>query len=75
MKVYLNIENLLNKNGKSKYWLVKELDSNYTAVNKMIKHQSRAIRFETIEQLLEIFDCSIDELFIVKNEKDYNTMR
>ncbi len=64
--VHLNLKYLLEKNGKSKYWLVNQLESNYTAVNKMINQESRAIRFETIEQLLELFDCTIEELFDVK---------
>lgn len=67
--VHLNIEYLLRASGKSKYWLVNQLDSNYTEVNKMINNESKAIRYETIDKLLEIFDCTIDELFIVKKRK------
>jgi putative transcriptional regulator len=64
--VHLNLQNLLQKNGKSKYWLVTKLDINYTVINKMIKHETTSIHFETINKLLEIFDCNIDELFTVE---------
>ncbi len=64
--VHLNLQNLLQKNGKSKYWLVTKLDTNYTVINKMIKHETTSIHFETINKLLEIFDCNIDELFTVE---------
>lgn len=40
--VYLNIEELLKKNQKSKYWLVKQLDSNYIVINNMIAHNQPA---------------------------------
>ena len=62
--VRLNLEELLLKNGRSKYWLVSQLESNYTVINRMINGQSEGIRFKTIDKLLEIFNCSIDELFI-----------
>lgn len=62
--VHLNLEYLLRKNGKSKYWLVTQLNSNYTVINKMLNHETTSISFDTIERLLEIFECSIDELFI-----------
>lgn len=62
--VRLNLEELLLKNGRSKYWLVSQLESNYTVINRMINSQSEGIRFKTIDRLLEIFNCSIDELFI-----------
>ena len=66
--VYLNIENLLKKHNKSKYWLVKALNSNYTVINSMIENRTIGIRFDTIDTLLKLFDCEIDELFIVENE-------
>ncbi len=62
--VRLNLEELLLKNGRSKYWLVTQLESNYTIINRMIYGQAEGIRFKTVDRLLELFNCSIDELFI-----------
>lgn len=64
--VHLNIEELLKQNNKSKYWLVTQLDSNYTVINKMINHETNSISFDMIEKLLNLFDCDIENLFIVK---------
>lgn len=64
--VYLNIEELLKKNQKSKYWLVKQLDSNYTVINNMIEHNTTGINFETIDKLLKLFDCDFNDLFVQK---------
>ncbi|EEG29187.1 hypothetical protein CLOSTMETH_03300 [[Clostridium] methylpentosum DSM 5476] len=66
--VCLNIEELLKKNQKSKYWLVKQLDSNYTVINNMIAHNTTGINFETIDKLLNIFNCEFNDLFVQMNE-------
>jgi putative transcriptional regulator len=64
--VYLNIEKLLEKKGKSKYWLVQKLNSNYTVINKMIDNKTTGVKFDTIEKLCEIFECTPNDLFIIK---------
>ena len=64
--VYLNLAELLEKNNRSKYWLVKKLDSNYTVINNMIEHKTSAISFKTFARLLEIFECTPNDLFKVE---------
>ena len=61
----LNIAFLLKENGKSKYWLVKELNSNYTVVNRMINNETTGISFDTIHKLCTIFNCTPNDLFVV----------
>lgn len=65
--VYLNLREILEKSGKSKYWLVRQLDTNYTSLNKMLDNKTKSIDFATIDKLLKLFDCKIDELLIVKD--------
>ena len=67
--VYLNIESLLKKNNKSVYWLVQNLNSNYTQVNKMINNETQSIEFRTISKLLDIFDCTIEELLTTEQKR------
>lgn len=64
--MYLNIENLLKKKGKSKYWLVQELGSNYTVINNMIDNQTTGIRFDTMEKLCKLLECTPNDLFIIE---------
>ena len=64
--VYLRIDELLKKNNKSKYWLVTNLETNYTVINKMINNETYSISFDMIDKLLKLFNCTIDELFGVK---------
>lgn len=64
--VYLRIDELLKKNNKSKYWLVTNLETNYTVINKMINNETYSISFDMIDKLLKLFNCTIDELFGIK---------
>jgi len=64
--VYLNIEALLQEKGKSKYWLVQELGTNYTVINRMIANDTSSMRFDTMEKLCKLFECTPNDLFIIK---------
>jgi len=66
--IYLNLEYLLKKNNKSKYWLVKQLNSDYTTVNKLINNQTTKITFDMMNRLRKIFDCDMNMLFIVEDD-------
>jgi len=68
--VQLNIEKLLKEKGKSKYWLVQELGTNYTVINKMIANDTSAMRFDTLEKLCKLFDCTPNDLFTIKDTEE-----
>lgn len=61
--VYLRIDELLKKEDKSRYWLVKNLDGNYKTVNSMLEKETISIRFDTIDKLCKIFHCDPGDLF------------
>lgn len=60
----MNVDALLKKSGNTRYWLVKELDTDYKTVNKLCDNESRSIRFETLEKLTNAFHCDFNELLI-----------
>ena len=62
--VKLNLEDLLLKNGRSRYWLVTQLESNYTISNRIIHVETTAISFSTIDKLLRLFIYRINKLFV-----------
>lgn len=61
--VKLNIQELLDKNQKTKYWLVKKLETDYRYVNKLLENKTTSISFKMIDKLCEIFDCELNDLF------------
>ena len=64
LMVKLNVLNLLEENGKSKYWLYKKLGMSYQNFNKMVNNQTSSIRYEVIDELCIIFNCTPNKLFI-----------
>lgn len=62
--VKLNVLELLDKKGKTKYWLYMQLGMSYQNFSKMINNQTKSIKYDNIEALCQIFECSPNELFI-----------
>lgn len=66
--LYFNIEKLLKKNKKSKYWLCQQMNITNRNLNRIINGETTSISFKYIEELCEFLDCTIDELIDI--EKD-----
>ena len=64
--VYLNIKELLKKQKKTKYWLVKNMESGYQTVSDMMNNKTKGIRFETIVKLCYLLECTPNHLFKFK---------
>ena len=59
----LRILEILNEQHHTKYWLYKQMDLSYQNFNRMITNQTSSIRFDNLENLSQILNCSISELF------------
>lgn len=66
--VKLNALNLLEKKGKTKYWLYKQLGMSYQNFNRMVNNETKAIRYENIETLCLLLDCTPNELLLFVDE-------
>mgnify|MGYP000441400260 CR=1 FL=1 len=64
--VYMNIKELLRKKGKTKYWLVKNMESGYQSVSAMMNNETTGIKFETMEKLCKLLECTPNDLFKIK---------
>ena len=65
--IYLNVKDILAKKNKSKYWLVQQMESDFQSVTDMMNNKTISIRFETIEKLCRILDCTPNDIFIFKD--------
>ena len=63
--IKLNIIDLLQKKGKSRYWLYKQLGMSYQNFKRMIENETRSIQIERIETLCQLLDCTPNELFLI----------
>ena len=61
--IKLDVLSLLEKSGKTKYWLYKQLGMSYQNFSRMINNQTKSIQYENIETLCLLFDCTPNELF------------
>lgn len=59
----LRAKKLLEENNKTKYWLYKQMGMSYQNFSKMINNETKSIRYENIETLCLIFNCTPNELF------------
>lgn len=64
----LRILEILREKEKTKYWLYIQLGLSYQNFNKMINNQTKGIKFENLQSLCEILECSPNDLF-----EDYYT--
>ena len=61
--VRLRILEILEEQGHTKYWLFKQMDLSYQNFNRMVKNETRSIRFENLDILSNILGCPIGDLF------------
>ena len=62
--VKLDVCRLLETQGKTKYWLYKQLGMSYQNFNRMINNETKSIRYESIEALCQLLSCTPDQLFV-----------
>lgn len=68
--VRLRILEILAEQNHTKYWLYKQMDLSYQNFNRMVQNETSSIRFENLDRLCKILDCSIGDLFEVTNDTD-----
>lgn len=66
--VKLNVLTLLEKQNKTKYWLYKQLGMSYQNFNNMITNRTKSIKYEMIDALCQILECTPNELFLFTDE-------
>lgn len=66
--IRLNVLQLLEKKGKSKYWLYKQLGMSYQNFNRMIRNETKSIRYENIETLCLLLECTPNDLFTITED-------
>ncbi len=65
--VRLNVLELLKQRGHTKYWLYIQLGMSYQNFNKMVNNQTKSIRYENIEAMCQLLECTPNDLFLFTN--------
>ena len=64
--VNVNIEMLLKKEKKSKYWLCQKMDITSRNLNRIIMGETISISFRYIEEFCFYLNCTPGELFSIE---------
>ncbi len=59
----LKVVELLEQQGKTKYWLYKQLGMSYQNFNKMVNNETKSIRYENIETICLLLECTPNDIF------------
>ena len=72
--IKLNVINLLDKKGKSKYWLFNNINNirsangskimSYTNFLNLIEQKNQSIRYQDIDELCSVLECDLQELLL-----------
>ena len=65
--VRLRVLDILKEQNHSKYWLYKQMELSYQNFNRMVQDETSSIKFENLEKLCSILNCSIGDLFEITN--------
>lgn len=70
--VKFNIESLLKKNGKSKYWLCKNMNITSRNLNRIIYGETTSISFKYLEDMCKFLNCNLTDLISIDQDNNIN---
>lgn len=65
--INMNVQKLLDERNRTRYWLVKQMQTTYKTVNKICDNTLTGLQLETIEKLCQILECTPNDLFTIEN--------
>ena len=68
LMIKLDVLRLLEEQGKTKYWLYKQLGMSYQNFSKMVNNQTKSIRYENIETMCLLLNCTPNDLLVITED-------
>ena len=68
LMIKLDVLRILEEQGKTKYWLYKQLGMSYQNFSKMVNNQTKYIRYENIETMCLLLNCTPNDLFEITED-------
>jgi putative transcriptional regulator len=63
----INIDNLLKKQGKTRYWLAKQINVTYPNLCALADNKTQSVKFEIIEKICLALNCTPNEIFLLSS--------
>ena len=64
----MNVLHLLEEQGKTRYWLYKQLGMSWQNFSRMVNNQTKSIRYENIETMCLLLNCTLNDLFLITED-------
>ena len=64
----LDVLRILEEQGKTKYWLYKQLGMSYQNFSKMVNNEAKSIRYENIETMCLLLGCTPNDLLVITED-------
>lgn len=65
----LRILDILNEKQKTKYWLYIQMGLSYQNFSKLVNGNTKSIKFENLQALCDILECTPNDLFEEYHDK------
>lgn len=66
--IQLDVLRILEEQGKTKYWLYKQLGMSYQNFSIMVQNETKSIRYENIETMCLLLHCTPNVLFVITED-------
>ena len=63
--IKLNVIEILEKRGRTKYWLNKQLGMSFQNFTNMVENRTKSISYKNIELLCDLLECTPNDLFTI----------
>lgn len=68
----INIDQLLQNKGKTRYWLAKQVGITYPNLCNLADNKTSSIKFELLEKMCHCLDCLPNDIITINIEKSQN---
>lgn len=69
--IKMNLEVLLKRKGKTKYWLCQKMNITSRNLNRIIRGDTSAISFKYIEEFCTLLECTPNDLMSIVSDKEF----
>lgn len=66
----LRIKEILHEQGRTKYWLYKQMDLSYQNLSRIMNNETSSIHFDVLEKFSRILQVPVGELFELSDKTD-----
>ena len=66
--IKLDVLRILEEQGKTKYWLYKQMGMSYQNFSNMVNNETKSIRYENIETMCLLLNCTPNDLLKITED-------